>query len=370
MSTEDFVTRLGAQLHAAALREERRGTLGGRLATLRYTMPRGAAVAAGALAALLVAAVIALGGLDWGAKETVTTPKVIRTFTLADDLGFMSTGFGSVWAVDAAKGQILRVEPDSGRVQERIPATNDAVINVGAGAVWMLDANGALGDPAQGGRLLRIDPSSGRVTSRVQMRTPDGGAFSPIDVVFARGAPWVVGGEGALRIDPATGRVDGIVAVRPADGEPFPIWTTIDEEGLWVLTRDQKIVRYDLDSGRRADVIPMRLPSPRSVTPSPEGPVLVGGGEVALASPEDGRLSWRTTVGSGFVYPAGIEGDLAIVHAAGGPGGRDRLLGLDLETGKIRWAVPLPEFGLEGATMVGRQIWLATPSGKVVVVER
>jgi outer membrane protein assembly factor BamB len=370
MSTEDFVTRLGAELHAAALREERRGTLGSRLATLRYVMPRGAAVAAGALAALLIAAVIALGGLDWGAKDTVTTPKVIRTFTLAGDLGTMGTGFGSVWAVDAAQGQILRVDPETGRVQQRIAAAKAAVLNVGAGGVWVLRPNGPTGDPREGARLLRIDPSDGRVTSRVALRTPTGARFSPVDVVFADRAPWVMGGEGALRIDPDTGRPDRLVATRPADGEPFPIWTAVDDKDLWVLTRDQRIVRYDLESGRRGEPIPMTLANARTLTPSPRGPVLTANGEAALASSDDGRLVWRTAIGTGAVGPPKIEGDTAIFHTSGGPGGRDQLLALDLETGKVRWAVPLPEFGIVGAATVGRQIWLATPSGKIVVVQR
>ena len=370
MSTEDFVTRLGAELHAAALREEHRSTLGSRLASLRYAMPRGAAVAAGALAALLVGAVIALGGLDWGAKETVTTPKVIRTFSLADDLGPMTSGFGSVWAVDRARGGLLRVDPASGRVQERLPGSKDAVINAGAGAVWVLDANGPLGDPARGGRVLRIDPASGRVASRAPLLPPSGAQFSPIDVVFAGGAPWVIGGEGALRIDPDTGRPDRLVATRPADGEPFPMWTTVDDEGLWVLTRDQRIVRYDLGSGRRELSIPMTFTGARTLTPSPDGAVLTANGEVALASASDGKLAWRASIGTGAIGPPAIEGDTAIFHASGGPGGRDRMVALDLETGKVRWAVPLPEFGITGATKVGRQIWIATPSGRVVVLER
>ena len=366
MSTDDFVTRLGAQLYEAALREERRGSLGSRLAGLRYAMPRGAAVAAGAFAVVLVAAVIALGGLDWGADERVTTPKVIRTFTIADNLGFMGTGFGSVWAVDNAQGQILRVNPRSGKVEARIPSGRDAVLNVGAGAVWVVEPTP--GRPLRG-RLARIEPATGRVTSRVRLPVPAGGPRPPTDLQIVGGVPWVVAPGAALRIDPETGRPVQRIEVRESDGEPFPFATAVGEDGLWVLTRDQRIVRYDLDSGRPAEELPARLPGAVALNPTPDGLlVATREGEIALADGDDGRLVWRKRIGTSVSAPPGAEGDTVLAHVS--VSGRDRLVALDLATGETRYTVALPEFGISGATNVGRQIWIAATNGKVMVIQR
>jgi hypothetical protein len=368
MSSDDFVSRLGAQLHEAALREERRGTLGSRLAGLRYAMPRTAALAAGALAVLLVAAVIALGGLNWGSENTITTPRVVQTFSLADNLGSLGTGFGAVWAVDTAEGDILRVDPRSQEVVDRIASRRAAIITTGAGAVWALEFNDDDGDPSKGGRVLKLDPSTGRVTARVPVRAPGGGEFFPGDILMARGAPWILGAQGALRVDPATGRLGNLVGLRPSDGEPFPMWSTIDDDGLWVLTRDQRIVRYDLET-RGARELPSRLPGATGLTPTPAGPVLTAPTEVALANPRTGELEWRTPIALSF--PPSVEGEELMAHARGGTGGgRDRLVSLDLETGELRYGVTLPEFGIAGATNVGRRIWIAAPNGRVTVLER
>jgi hypothetical protein len=365
MSTEDFVTRLGAQLYEAALREERRGSLGSRLAALRYAMPRGAAVAAGALAALLVAAVIALGGLSWGPTETVTTPKVIRTFTLADELGTMGNAYGSVWAVDTA-GQVLRVDPRTREVQQRIPVAPDAILNVGAGAVWVLETSR---EQAPGGRVLRIEPATGRVTARARVQIPTSPGFTGVDVVIVAGQPWVIGPLGVVRLDPETARPVQRVEVDPADGEPQPLFTNLADDGLWVLTRDQRIKRYDVRSGDVADELPVRLPGAVALAPTDAGPLLVTPqAEYALAEPGDGRLAWRKTIGTSAIGPPAVEGDTMITHVTATGG--DRLVALDLETGATQFSVPLPEFGISGATNVGRQIWIATPSGEVMILQR
>jgi hypothetical protein len=362
---DDFVARLGVQLREAALREERRGSLARRLAALRYEMPRAGALAAGALATMLVAAVVAVGGLDWGEKDTVTTPRVVETFGLADNLGTMGTGFGAVWAIDAAEGRVLRVDPGSHDVGARIPVSPDAILNVGAGAVWVLEPTN---DQPPRGRLLRIDPSTNRITARVALNPPGGGGFTPFDVLIVQGTPWVVGPDGALRIDVETGRVAQFVAVDQADGDPFPFAVTVADDGVWVLTRDQRIVRYDLDSGRRAQELPARLPGAEGLTPTPAGPVLgTSSGELARVNPRDGRVEWQRTLKLSFM-PV-VEGDALWAHATGG-GGRDRLVVLDLATGETRSSTPLPEFGIAGSTLVGRQIWLASPAGKLMVLQR
>jgi hypothetical protein len=43
---------------------------------------------------------------------------------------------------------------------------------------------------------------------------------------------------------------------------------------------------------------------------------------------------------------------------------------LDLETGEILSRVTLPEFGATGLRFVGRQQWITTPNGHLMVLER
>ena len=49
---------------------------------------------------------------------------------------------------------------------------------------------------------------------------------------------------------------------------------------------------------------------------------------------------------------------------------RDRLIQLDLGTGKVRSSTVLPEFGLAALTTVGRELWLTTPGGHLMVLTR
>jgi len=81
--SQDFTTRLQLQLREAALREEQRGALGRQLAGLRYGMPAPAATVAVGLAVLLLAVLVAVGGLRWGHQEDiVSNPKVIGNVPL------------------------------------------------------------------------------------------------------------------------------------------------------------------------------------------------------------------------------------------------------------------------------------------------
>ena len=144
--SQDFTTRLQLQLREAALREEQRGALGRRLAGLRYGMPAPAATVAVGLAALLVAVLIAVGGLRWGGQEDiVSNPKVIGNVPLAENLGFIASGFGSVWVADADRQVLLRVNPKTRAVEAEIRTGGDSnavggdpMVNTGAGAVWAI----------------------------------------------------------------------------------------------------------------------------------------------------------------------------------------------------------------------------------------
>ena len=369
--SQDFTTRLQLQLREAALRDERRSPLGRRFAGLRLGLPGPAASAAVGLAVLLLAAVVAVGGLRWGGEDgTVTKPKVIGTVALAENLGTISSGFGSVWAADTNRQVLLRVNPQTRRVQAEIRTGGDPnaqggdpIVATGSDAVWAIARRpGSDG----GNRILRIDPATDRITSRATL--PAEQAPLVFDVQIVDGKPWVVTLRGAIEVDPATGRPGRFVATDPTADEDFPLWSIIGDGELWVLTRTQRIDRYDLGTGRKTSSLPVRLAGAWAVVPTPEGLFLAGpDGELARASASDGRIAWRRQLGDTSTLPL-VQEDRLWVHASEVAAGRDRLVEMDPRTGRVRSSTGLPEFGIAGMTEVGSDLWITTPAGKVMIV--
>ena len=368
--SQDFTTRLQLQLREAALRDERRSPLRRRIAGLQYGMPAPAASAAVALAVLLLAIVVAVGGLRWGGGEdAVSNPKVIGTVSLANNLGMIGSGFGSVWVADSDRQVLLRVDPQTRRVQAEIrtggdfnAAGGDPIVGVGSDAVWAI----ARAPGTDGGhRIMRIDPETNRIVSRVTL--PARQAPLVFDIQIVDGRPWVLTLRGAIEIDPATGRPGRYVAIRTA-GEEFPQWTYIADGQLWVLTRSQRIDRYDLATGAKASSLPAQLAGARAVVPTPEGLFLFGAqGELARADATDGRIVWRRQIGDTSTLPLIMAGRMW-VHASDVAAGRDRLVEMDARTGRVLSSTGLPEFGIAGMTPAGRDIWISTPSGKAMIV--
>jgi DNA-binding SARP family transcriptional activator len=94
--------------------------------------------------------------------------------------GGLAVGEGSLWAVGIARGVLWRLDARAGVVAATIPlhgqhpvnlisSTNPAGAAVGAGAVWVADANGA---------ILKINPNTNDVVARIPVQgVPSGLAF-------------------------------------------------------------------------------------------------------------------------------------------------------------------------------------------------
>jgi hypothetical protein len=135
-----------------------------------------------------------------------------------------------------------------------------------------------------------------------------------------------------------------------------------------VLTRSQRVDRYDLATGRRESSLPVRLPGAFAVVPVRSGLLLSGQqGDLAGASRADGRIVWRQKIGDTSTLPLVLD-ETIWLHASDVAAGRDRLVELDLATGRELSSTVLPEFGIAGMTPVGRDLWITTPSGSVIVV--
>jgi len=317
-------------------------------------------VLAVAILAGAVLTAIAVGSRERGgdAAKPPARTRVVTTLVLAEALGELAPGFGSAWIADRS-GAVLRVGTRFRQTRAEIAVGRRPALATGAGAVWVLARE-------DGPRLLKIDPATNRITARTRVEPPAGSLLLGVQVL--RGAPWVIATGGALEADPRTGR--GRRSVRFATGGAEPFSVGADDAALWVLTREQRLLRYDVATGRRSGELPMRLPGATVVLPSAAGPVLIDrGGKLARADPRDGRLAWQRAEGTS-INAALVTGGALWVHVADAEGGSDRLFELDLRTGATRGVTPLPEFGAAGLARVGRELWITTPDGKLMVLRK
>ena len=362
--SEDFVTQLRLQLREAALREERRAPVARSIVRARRRLP-GAAPMAAALVLLLLALAVALGAVALRGEPEPAQPKVVGTFAVAAGLSPLAPGFGAVWTADPIRGEIVRVDPATRLVTARIPAGGEARVAAGAGAVWALAGDLLYGGDKGPVRVLRIDPATNRVVARIPARSPQGKGFGPVDLRVDGGAVWVVGVAGALRIDPARDVADAFVSFA---GDQAARGAVTGGDSVWTLAAGGRLRRYDARSGSVVSELHVPAPADSHLFGGRPGTLtLAGGNEIALLEPASGRLLWRAVLDGEVRYWAGDD-DVLWAHVAREPGARDRLVALDVGSGRERGQVDLPEPGVAGIAKVGRNIWVATPGGKIVVV--
>jgi|SRR5689334_7277403 len=169
---------------------------------------------------------IAAALLTFFAGPSVSTPVGSPTFGLA-------TGGGSVWVGGLGSGDVIRVDPATGKVLTRV-TVGARVFNLAPapGAVWAID--NALST------AVRIDTKTAKVTTRVPV------GFQPYDIEWGFGSAWVANaGDGTVwRI---TG--DKVVAKIKVGAEPNGL--TAYRGSLWVSDHTLgKVVRIDPATNR------------------------------------------------------------------------------------------------------------------------
>ncbi len=370
---EDFVTQLRLQLREVALRDERRGPVALRAVRARRNLP-GPAPMAGALATVLLALAVAFGALALRGEPEPATPKVIGTYRVASGLSSLASGFGAVWTADPIRNEVLRIDPGTRRVVARIPVGGEARVATGAGAVWAIAGDLQYGGDQGPIRLLRIDPETDRVVARIPMRTPAGAPFAPVDLQIDGDAVWAIGIDGALRIDPRTNLPDRHLPLAGKRGDPRGI--VIEGAHVWVLTAAGRLRLYDARGGRPAGEVRVQAAAPLYLFGGPRGTLtlLLDKNEIALVERASGRELWRATLGDDMGWLHYHDG-LLWAQVAGSPTAnastspaRDWLARLDADSGRRRGQVELPEAGVAGMADVGRELWVATPSGIMIVV--
>jgi DNA-binding SARP family transcriptional activator/ABC-type transport system substrate-binding protein/streptogramin lyase len=186
----------------------------------------------------------------------------------------LAVGFGSVWVLDRDVPQLLRVDPDIGRVLKKIPLPLaagyfPAGVTVGDGSVWA-----AYDSP---GQLVRIDPATGRVVKRIVIG-------SPTAIAFGAEAVWIGGPyDGVTRVDPRTNTVrhreplhNTVTGIAVGNGY---VWATVGaDDVVWQLDTEGNIQRsFDTGSG------------PAGVT--------ISGGAVWVVNSRDGTVTRVGTSG-------------------------------------------------------------------------
>jgi hypothetical protein len=363
--SQDYVTQLRLQLREAALREERRAPVARQIVLARRRLPGPAPVAAG-LAATVLAVVVALGAGALRGEPEPAKPKVVGTYVVSSGLAPLSAGFGAVWTADPIRGEVVRLDPGRHGVAARIPVGGDAVVATGAGAVWALAGDLLYAGDQGPVRLLRIDPARNRVVARIPMRTPAGEPFGPLELQVARGVVWVVGAAGALRIDPARNVPDRFVRLGDERG------VVTDGDSVWVLTLGGRLRELDARTGRAVGEVRVpAVPDPGAhlFWGRPGTLTLVTANRIAVLERANGRRLWETALEGDVRHWVADDGALW-VHVERAPAAPDRLVRLDAGSGRRTGEVDLPEPGVTGMAVVGGELWVATPGGKLVVVRR
>jgi DNA-binding beta-propeller fold protein YncE len=135
----------------------------------------------------------------------------------------LAFGHGSVWVTSAAYGTVSRIDPQTGEVVAKIEVGRGAVdiaVDESSGAVWVagldLSEDYVEYDPpkySEDRKLSRVDPATNRVVAEIPIRagSPDGGAQS---VAVGKSEVWAQSVDGRLfKVNPATNEVAAMVSL-------------------------------------------------------------------------------------------------------------------------------------------------------------
>jgi hypothetical protein len=219
------------------------------------------------------------------------------------------------------------------------------------------------------GPLLRIDPRTNRVVARVELRTPDGQPFRAWGVRPGRDVVWITGPDGALRLDPRTNRITKAIALAPGFEISDAALTATD---LWLLRADQRLLRFDAETGARKQALPAPVPSSKAELRSVGEALVVladneGTDDIARVDPTSGRELWRKRLYK--VGPSAAADGLLWIPTSESNRPGISVVGIDPRTGAIRARVRVAgEFNSEAIDRVGAQLWLTTAGGHAIVI--
>jgi DNA-binding beta-propeller fold protein YncE len=147
----------------------------------------------------------------------------------------LAVAAGAVWVTNGSS-RLTRVEAASGAVR-RLPAGAALhAVAAGAGAVWALSSTASA--------VLRVDPASGAITDRIPIARP--GAESPFPIGIAAGtrSVWVLNANTAT-LTQIDARTRGVVTTVPIGVDRVPTDVAAAGETVWVANGDGSASRVD-----------------------------------------------------------------------------------------------------------------------------
>jgi DNA-binding beta-propeller fold protein YncE len=239
--------------------------------------------AAGVLAAALAVACTAPNATDGSASPSTSprsTSETFETFEIGGYPNGIAYSHGSLWVGDPDASELLRVDPVTGTIAERISAGDGSfLVAASGGDLWVSDH--------LAGTVSRFEPLDGSLVQTIRV-----GAF-PTSVIDRGSALYAVGGPAATvhRIDPRTGHRETVLRFR--DELESIAFTS---GSIWLTAYGGHVVqRYDERTGR------------------PVGEIDIGRSAWALAE-TDNRL-WVSNRDEGTVSAVDPEGGVVATVA-------------------------------------------------------
>jgi outer membrane protein assembly factor BamB len=352
MTTPDFQTQLRVQLRDAARREERRSPA----ARWARGLPRMTPAIALAAAALIALAIVLGLSLRGTAPDRTASPGKVEHFSVTPTLGAIFNAFGSVWVQDP-NGHLLQVDPRTREVRGSIDIPTRAIAGAAAGSIWIGDQ--------ETGTAIRIDPKSGKVVARIPLRKPNGDDYTTGPAVFGDREAWASGADGLLGVDLERNVADRVVRLNTAG---LNRGLFIDKRNLWVLARDNRLLRLDARTGARRGSIAVSWPDTAGLDSDKGVPIDFSPltGHIARVDVATGKELWAQELHGNINYWT-VAGPDLWVHVSDGKT-KDHVVRLDLRTGKPLQTVQLPDLGVTTMTAVDGKLWVGTLNGQIDVV--
>jgi DNA-binding SARP family transcriptional activator/streptogramin lyase len=201
-----------------------------------------------------------------GTVERIRRDRASHTVVAGGPVSALASGFGAVWALDAADGVLSRLDPATGTVTGGVSVGHaPSALAAGDNGVWLVGESS--------GAVLRVDPRTLRVTL-IPVHLKD-----PVGVAVGGGSLWISDGSARriVQVDPRTGRLRKSFAVA------FPT-SAIAVAGGSVWTTDpggEEVTALELASGRATYIAVGNHPTA----------LALAGGEVWVVVDRDHRLA-------------------------------------------------------------------------------